>query len=886
MRKSLAFLLITPLLAQEDWKPKDTPVSVDTSFFKAMGDLEVSVWATTPNLYNPTNMDIDHAGRIWVAEGVNYRRHNGRRPGGDRIAVLQDTNGDGKCDSSHTFVQEKGLIAPLGVAVFGNEIWVSQPPDLIKYTDVDNDLKFDPKVDKREVILTGFNARNHDHSLHSVTGGPDGKLYFNNGNCGAIFKDKSGKTFYMGGTYQGGGGEFLVDHRASSGKKSDDGHVWTSGFTVRMNPDGTNAEITGHGYRNSYEQSVSSFGNTFQNDNDDPPACRVSYILEYGCAGYFTRDGKQGYRDVKRPGQEHQSAHWRQLDPGTMHAGDVYGGGSPTGVTMYENGALGESFVGSFLSCEPGRNTIFHYQPTPEGATFKLDRGSFLTTNLKDEFFGSDFVGGTRKMSKETRYQFRPSDVTVGPDGAVYVTDWFDGRVGGHADLDNSCSGTIYRIAPKGFKSKVPKFDLKTIDGAITALKSPAINTRYLGFMALKKHGEKAVPALQKMLSKPNANRFVAARAIWILPHLGKSGRATCEMLLNNKKDPQIRIAAYRAFRRAGQDILPYAAKLANDPDTGVRRDVALSMRDLPADKTKEIFITLAKKLEVDDKNALEAFGLGAANKENEIWLALKEASNQEWSDRALKVTWRLWPSAAVPDLLEFAQSNNPTAEQRALAIESLAFINHRSAADAMLTLCDNSLTKKDATYWLFRNAIGEWRDYDLMAELKKRGIYDPDKVVALPITAPRQETPKFSVDDVLKLKGNADRGKTTATRCIMCHEFNGAGINYGPSLKGWGGGQPADVIARAIVDPTADISHGFKGTTLQLKDGKKIQGLAFAKTDPTTITSTGGVTQLIPRKMIKKQSGMNYSLMLSADQMGLSPQDVADLVAFLKEYK
>ena len=883
MRKSLSFLLITPLLAQEDWKPKDAPANVDTSAFKAMGDLEVTVWATSPSLYNPTNMDIDHAGRVWIAEGVNYRRHNGRRPEGDRIAVLQDTNGDGKCDSSHTFVQEKGLIAPLGVAVFGNEIWVSQPPDLIKYTDVDNDLKFDPKIDKREVVLTGFNARNHDHSLHSVTGGPDGKLYFNNGNCGAIFKDKSGKTFYMGGTYKGGGGEFLVDHRASSGKKSDDGHVWTSGFTVRMDPDGTNCEITGHGYRNSYEQSVSSFGNTFQNDNDDPPACRVSYILEYGCAGYFTRDGRQGYRDVRRPGQEHPSAHWRQLDPGTMHAGDVYGGGSPTGVTMYENGALGDSFTGSFLSCEPGRNTIFHYQPTPEGANFKLDRGTFLTTNLKDEFFGSDFVGGTRKMSTEVRYQFRPSDVTVGPDGAVYVTDWFDGRVGGHADLDNSCSGTIYRIAPKGFKSKIPQFDLQSVDGAITALSSPAINTRYLGFVALKRHGEKAVPALEKLLG--HSNKFVAARAIWPLPHLGSSGRAACEKLLAHK-DPQVRIAAYRAFRRAGQDILPFAAKLATDPDTGVRRDVALSMRDLPADKTKNIFITLAKKLEVDDKNALEAFGLGAANKENEIWLALKEASEKKWTERALKITWRLWPSAAVPDLLELAQSPEPTAEQRAFAVEALAFINHRSAAEAMLTLCDNPLTKKDATYWLFRNAIGEWRDMNLKEELKKRGIYDPDKVVVTAVEAPEQDKPKFSVAGVLKLKGDAAKGKVTANRCIMCHEFNGAGVNYGPNLKGWGGGQPAEVIARAIVDPTADISHGFKGTTIMTKDGKKVQGLSYAKTDPTTITSTGGITQLIPRKMIKKQWNMKHSLMLSADQMNLTPQDVADLVAFLKEYK
>ena len=107
-----------------------------------------------------------------------------------------------------------------------------------------------------------------------------------------------------------------------------------------MNPDGTDCEIVGQGYRNSYEQSLDSFGNAFQNDNDDPPACRVSYILEYGSAGYFTRDAKQIYRSVKRPGQDHGRAHWRQDDPGTMDVGHIYGGGSPTGVTIYENGAL------------------------------------------------------------------------------------------------------------------------------------------------------------------------------------------------------------------------------------------------------------------------------------------------------------------------------------------------------------------------------------------------------------------------------------------------------------------------------------------------------------------------------------------------------------------
>ena len=52
--------------------------------------------------------------------------------------------------------------------------------------------------------------------------------------------------------------------------------MYIGGFTARMNPDGTNVEIIGHNYRNSYEQSVTSLGDVFQNDNDDPPACRVS----------------------------------------------------------------------------------------------------------------------------------------------------------------------------------------------------------------------------------------------------------------------------------------------------------------------------------------------------------------------------------------------------------------------------------------------------------------------------------------------------------------------------------------------------------------------------------------------------------------------------------
>ena len=181
--------------------------------------------------------------------------------------------------------------------------------------------------------------------MHSVTVGPNGKWYFNSGNCGAEFTDRSGVTFRIGSPYNPdpiGPFNFPIDPTRISGKKSDDGHIYVGGFTARMNPDATEVEIIGHNYRNSYEQSISSLGDVFQSDNDDPPACRVSYVLEYGNAGFASADGKRTWRADKRPNQSIEQAQWRQDDPGPMPSGVVYGGGSPTGNVFYENAALGE----------------------------------------------------------------------------------------------------------------------------------------------------------------------------------------------------------------------------------------------------------------------------------------------------------------------------------------------------------------------------------------------------------------------------------------------------------------------------------------------------------------------------------------------------------------
>jgi putative membrane-bound dehydrogenase-like protein len=878
-----------PASAQAPAPP--APAWIPLDLFQVPEGLEITVWAASPLLHNPTNIDIDRDGRIWVAEGVRYRSHYNRQPEGDRIVVLQDTDGDGKADSTHTFVQEPGLIAPLGVAVIDNKVIVSQPPDLIVYTDVDRNLRFDPAVDKREVLLTGFQGINHDHSLHSVTFGPDGKWIFNAGNTGAMFTDKSGKTFRIFGSYRPAPvGPFKYPHDPAqyAGKPSDDGHVYVGGFTVRMNPDGTNAEVIGYNYRNSYEQSVTSLGDVFQNDNDDPPACRVSWVMEYANFGFSSMDGQRTWQADRRPGQSVPVAEWRQDDPGIAPAGDVYGGGSPTGNVFYENGALGPSWQGTLLAADAGRNEVFSYQPKRQGAGFDLQRKIFLTSNPKQQYAGSDFVMGTAGVTRAVATLFRPSDVAVGPDGAIYVSDWIDARVGGHQDLDENLVGAIYRIAPKGFVSKVPKFDEKTIDGLITALRSPAINVRAIGFEGLKARGAAAVNAVAALLNDPNP--YMRGRAIFLLYQLGPEGRQRAGAP-ESYTDPALRITAYRAMRRANLDIMPAAARLARDADAGVRREVALSMRGESADKALPILVDIARGYDGQDRSYLEALGTGATGKEAALYERLRPALGVKddpiaWSPAFARIAWRLHVPAAVSDLSARAQSSKLPMADRRLALDTLAFVKDPAASKAMLSLAQaDGPFREAATLWLLNRFSNDWADYGLRPALKTAGIYDPESIALKEVVVPPAppDLPQLSIEEIVRLNGDAARGKNTATRCLMCHSIGGTGAEVGPALDGWGRGKAPDVIAKAIVQPSAEIAQGYEGTEIKTKDGLTIQGLLIKDNDPLMMRSMGGVTQIIPVDRVASRRRMLTSLMMGGAQLGLTAQDVADVIAFLR---
>ena len=852
----------------------DGKTTVPADLFTVPEGLEVTVWATSPDLFNPTNIDFDAQGRLWVAEGVNYRSKGSRRPEGDRIVVLEDTTGSGRADKSTVFVQEAALAAPLGVAVLGNQIVVSQPPDLLVYTDANGDGKFDPAVDKRDVLLTGFGGRQHDHSLHSVTAGPDGLWYWNQGNTGAKFTDHSGKTFRMGSPYM------MQD---IAGQKSDDGHVWIGGFTARMNPDGTNVTIIGHNYRNSYEQTITSLGDLFQSDNDDPPACRVSPVMEGGNAGFASADGLRSWGADKRPGQDTPTAEWRQEDPGTMPAGDVYGGGSPTGVAFYENGALDKKWNGLLLACEAGKNVVFGYLPKLDGAGWKMERFDFMTSNKEKEFAGSDFLGG--KPSGELKTRFRPSDVTVGPDGAIYVADWFDARVGGHGTLDDRYTGTIYRIAPKGFASNVPTLKLDTTEGQIAALKSPAPNVRYSGLTALKAQGAKAVPAVAALLKDDNA--FIAARAAWLLAQMGEEGVTAVKPWLKSKSAEQ-RLVAYRALRRAGQDVLAMAAKMASDPSAAVRREVALTLREVPAAQSLPLLVKLAQQFDGKDRAYLEAFGLGSEGKEAEVYAAVLEDKPAAWTEAQAWIAWRLHPAAAVEAFKTRALDSALTEEQRKLMLTGLAFVKCREAAGAMIELANTKdfPMKELAKWWLLNRKGNDWQYYDVESGMKALGLYDPAKVKLVAVEMPPElkDAPKLPTGaEIAQLPGDANRGQAAIAVCFTCHKVGKMGVEYGPDLSTFGKQQPSEVIANAIAHPSADISHGYEGSEIKTKDGLTISGMILSSGDPVMIKCMGGLVQTVPKERIASIQKMTGSLMYQPQQLGLTPQAISDIVAHLK---
>lgn len=908
-----------------------------------------TLWAESPQLYNPTNMDVDHRGRIWITEAVNYRDFN-NKPGkyphfesGDRVVILEDTDGDGKADDSKVFVQDEDLVAPLGIAVIGNQVIVSCAPKLIIYTDEDGD----DKPDKKEVFLTGFGGYDHDHSLHAVVAGPDGKWYFNTGNAGPhTVTDRSGWTLRSGSLYTGG---TPYSKENSGSRKSDDGRIWVGGLALRINPDGTGLEVLSHNFRNAYELAVDSYGDLWQNDNDDQvETCRATWLMYGSNAGYFSTDGSRYWKADRRPGQSTFEAHWHQDDPGVLPAGDNTGAGSPTGVLVYEGDAFGEQYRGMFLSVDAGRNIVFAYQPQMEGAGYSLDRQDLITSldESTEGYIWNEFPEDPRKW-------FRPSDMVVGTDGAFYLADWYDPIVGGHQMHDTTAYGRIYRIAPTGSSLEPPVIDLSTTEGQIAALCNPAVNVRNLGFDRLRAKGSAVRSEVQQLLEAENP--FHRARAVWLLSQLGPEGRSIVEDLLTTASDPRLRIAAYRALLQATPaQLLVYARISAEDPSPAVRRAVAVSLREVALEDSRDILRQLYDTFDGQDRWYLEALGIALDGKEAAFYKDLKKdqaADPLQWSDAFAALAWRLHPVEALEDLQIRATGEALTIEERQKALTAIAFMPDRQAAETMLAIADkvdHPRIKTMAQWWLdFRRSnlwydVMDWKEQNnlqelpeeiLLAEkkLQQENLPAAEKVRAAQTLAPHPtggklllqlaateklpeavltdaavalalfENPEqevrvlageffprpggnaLSIQNILQLEGKVEQGSLLfEAKCSTCHQIGEIGKDIGPSLENIRKKFDKTALADAILNPNGAITFGYEPVLVTTRDGQAYSGFLLSEGETTVIKDLSGKTHTIRTEHIDEHTVMKSSLMPDPVNLGLEAQDLADIITYL----
>ena len=608
---------LTSLFANLSDDDKHDPKYAVGSLNVAPG-LEATLFAAEPMLTNPTNIDVDARGRVWVCEAYNYRpavNGNPTHKEGDRIVILEDTNGDGKADVSKVFYQDPSIESPLGIWVQGNKVIVSDSPNVWVLTDENGD----DKADKKELLFTGIGGEQHDHGMHTFVFGPDGKWYFNFGNEGGQLLDKDGKP--------------VVD--IATGKTIDKQN-FKQGMLFRCDPDGKNVEVLGQNFRNNYEVAVDSYGTLWQSDNDDDgnKGVRINYVMEYGNYGYtdeMTGAGWQANRDNLEA--EIPLRHWHLNDPGVVPNLLQTGAGSPTGMIIYEGKLLPEVFRNQMIHCDAGPNVVRSYPVQKDGAGYKAEIVNVLE-GARDQWF-------------------RPADVCVAPDGSLIIADWYDPGVGGHQAGDQN-RGRVYRVAPPNSPYTMPKVDVSTTEGALEALQSPNMDIRYAGWIKLRELDKKAEKSLAK-LYKSSDNPRMQARALWLLSKLDK-GPKYIETALKSA-NPDMRIAGLRAARELKVDIIPYVKQLVNDSDAQVRRECAIALRRSTSPDAPALWAQLASKYDGKDRWYLEALGIGADGNWDTYYTAwVKQMNNDPLANVGGRdIVWRARTKESVPLLAKLA---------------------------------------------------------------------------------------------------------------------------------------------------------------------------------------------------------------------------------------
>jgi putative membrane-bound dehydrogenase-like protein len=507
---------------------------------------EVKLFAGDPQIYRPICMNWDEGGRLWIAETVDYP--NARQPAGkghDRIVLCEDTDGDGRADRFTVFADK--LSIPTGFTFYKGGLIVVQAPDTLYLRDTDGD----GWADERKVLFSGWGTSDTHAGPSNLQWGLDGWVY---GMCGY-----SGFNGVVGG------------ERVRFGQ----------GF-FRFKPDGSKLEFLRSTNNNSWGVGFSEEGVLFGSTANGNPSVHLPIANRY----YERVRGWSSavLRGIAGNAPMHPiTDKVRQVDyHGHFTAG--------AGHALYTARTYPRVYWDrTAFVAEPTGHLVATFTIEPNGASYR-SRNAWNLLASDDEWTS-------------------PIMAEVGPDGHVWVIDWYNyivqhnptpagfktGRGSAYVTpLRDKTHGRIYRLVYKA-APPAPPFSLAgaSPDKLVQTLRHDNFFWRRRAQRLLVERGQLDVlPALVALAGDPKVDEIGlnagAIHALWTMQQLGAldgahpEATAAAVAALKHKSAGVRRNAVQVLPRGEASTMAILAAGLLRDADAQVRLAALLALADQP----------------------------------------------------------------------------------------------------------------------------------------------------------------------------------------------------------------------------------------------------------------------------------------------------------------
>jgi len=563
------------------------------------GGFKAELIAAEPDLVQPIAFTFDERGRIWVVEGNSYPQPREVGKGQDRIKILEDQDGDGTFETKKIFCEGLNLVSGIELGFGG--VWVGAAPYLMFIPDEDKDDHADPLVlngrladqvpgvaFRAKILLDGWGSQDTHETLNSFIWGPDGWLY----GCHGVF----------------------THSRVGKPGTPDDQRQPINAGVWRYHPVRHTFEIFAHGTSNPWGLDYDQHGEWFVT------ACVIPHLYHIVPGGRYQRQAGQHfnahtYEDIKTIADH---AHYA----GSLRPDINFDKTTGAGFANDDTNALG----GGHAHCG-----LAIYQSNQFPATYRNQlifgnlHGHRLVTNYTDPK-GSTYVGkhGSDFMRANDMH-FIPVTQKVGPDGALYVSDWSDQQIchrgSGAVEHWDRSNGRIYRVTYAGppstsdrsdvsDKSDFPKspFDLAKEPDEKLAQLAVQTENEWFSRMARRlmtersKSGGSASGIRAEMFLSQVAERGAESErlhALWTLGSFSFNQFGVSVMNALRKGPESDKVSAIRILNSEGTQanyVYDEFEKLARDSDSvRVRRELASSFKRLKLDRKIHLATALLK---------------------------------------------------------------------------------------------------------------------------------------------------------------------------------------------------------------------------------------------------------------------------------------------------